>query len=55
MLYDGLPLKVNKIEEFKDYKRTGKNLIIIDLVNPEPYVSPPAPKRFRQSAAAIAA
>ena len=47
ILYDGLPLKVMKIEEFKDFKGTGKNLIIIDLLNPEPYVTPPEPKRFR--------
>ena len=50
ILYDGLPLKVTKIEEFQDFKHTGKNLIIIDMVNPEPYVPPPEPKRFRQSA-----
>lgn len=49
ILYDGLPLKVVKIEEFQDYKRTSKNLIIIDLVNPEPFVPPPEPKRFRQA------
>lgn len=38
ILYDGLPLKVMKIEEFQDFKGTGKNLIIIDLLNPEPYI-----------------
>ena len=50
-MYDGLPLKVKKIEEFVDFKGTGQNLIIVDLLNPEPYVQPPEPKRFRGSAA----